>query len=330
MIRVLLLVPFALGCAAPRAETVAVPGTRIRFEMVPVTGDSRAALLSTRPVTWADFDRFGEFPGEEKADGVTRPSSGKSYLQLSGLPPETMEPDKPVTNVRYHAAIAYAEWVSKLTGRVFRLPTEREWDLARPGPTGLWEYSLEPDRPPDFEPVLRDGPRRTTAPASWSEADPNRPFSLWWFRAGHSQGFRLVQVPGATLRAPGIAISGFEGRDHVARVGNSATHWSRVTGEVRNDGDRAIDELALKVYALDPEGKPHLEDVSANLTRRATFNVCHPVLTTSAHPGGHARPLGPGERRRFEVDLPMSLDPPEHVRPGAFGAAVLHARFAER
>lgn len=357
----------------PLAETVAVPGTSIRLEMAFVPGGPRPFWISKREITWAEFDRFVEFPGEQTLDGVTRPSSGKSYLQLSGLPPDFMEADRPVTNVRYHSATVYCEWLSKRTGLIFRLPTEAEWELAARGtesgwtretsgggthpggasganPLGIhdlagnaWEYCLEPDRPPDFEPVLRggawnipQGSRRTTAPVDWSEADPNRPFSLWWFRAGHSQGFRVVRVPeaaGAGEReayARTIEISALRGRERVARVGTSAVTFVRVSGAVRNGGDRTLDELAIKVYSLDPEGQPHLEDVSANLTRRPTFNVCFPVLTTSAHAGGHARPLAPGERRTFEVDVPASFDPPEHVRADAFGAAVLHLRFAGR
>ncbi len=103
---------------------------------------------------------------------------------------------------------------------------------------------------------------------------------------------------------------------------------SRVSGEVRNGGDREIFELGLKVHPLGPDGRPHLEDVTAQQTRRATFNVCYPALPSSAHPGPHASPLAPGERRPFVVNLPLSFDGPDLVRPGAFGAAVIHLLLA--
>jgi len=67
--------------------------------------------------------------------------------------------------------------------------------------------------------------------------------------------------------------------------------------------------------------------VTSNLTRRATFNVCCPALLNSAHPGDHARPLKPGERRTFVVDVPMTLDGDADVQPEVFGASVLHLRF---
>jgi hypothetical protein len=141
--------------------------------------------------------------------------------------------------------------------------------------------------------------------------------STWWYRTGNLQGFRVVRVPGGG--APRIEITGLKGVERDL--------YSRVTGEVRNASDRPIDELVLKVYYLDPKGKPHFEDVTSNLTRRATFNVCAPVLRNSAHA---ARPLQPGERRPFSVDLPLTFDSDADVDLEKFGASVLHARFSNQ
>jgi hypothetical protein len=328
-----LLLACLCGCAAapaaPREETIDVPGTSIRIPMRYVEGDHRVGpyWIATRPVTWAEFDRFYQFPEEQRTDGLTRPSSGKNYLQLSGLPAEKMQDHLPATNLRYHSAIAYCEWLSRRTGLLFRLPTELE-SLAAPAEPGLWEYCLEPDRPPDFGPVLR-GAGRTTPPPDWDEADPNRPVSTWWFRTGHSQGFRIVRVPGRSSDAPKVRVEALRGVERTARAGRMVSLYSRVSGQVTNEGDRAIEELLLKVYYLDPKGKPHFEDVTTNLTRRATFNVCAPALRNSAHAGPHAAPLRPGERRAFEVDLPLSMDADADVDPEKFGAAVIHVRFAE-
>ena len=125
-----------------------------------------------------------------------------------------------------------------------------------------------------------------------------------------------------------IEIGDLKGEEHTIKVGGSAQFFSRVSGEVRNRGNRTLGELAVKVYYLDPKGEPHFEDVAANQTRRATFNVVYPVLANSAHPGEHARPLRPGERRRFAVDVPLTFDGPENVQPEKFGAAVLHLQFS--
>lgn len=366
-----LLLVALVGCGSPpsRTETVTLPGTGISIDLVHVSTRRtvRPFWIAKHEVTWRDFNRFYEFPEEQRADGITRPSAGKNYLGLSGLPPEFLEPDRPVTGVRYHSAMAYCEWLSKRTGEIFRLPTETEWESAcLPGsvadeawsgegthaaggkkPNGLglhdmlgnaWEYCLESRSPPEFEPVLRGGAwttpaadlsptLRTAAPADWSLADPNRPFSLWWFRSDFSQGFRVVRVvrsPGPAADPATVEITGLTGREHAVRVGGSSSLYSRVTGTVRNRGDRALDELLLKVFYLDPAGRPHLEDVAGGQNRRATYNYCTPVLVNSAHEGEHARPLKPGESRAFTVDVPASFDGPDEVRPDAFGVRVLH------
>jgi len=365
-----LILLLAVGCAS-HEQTVEVPGTPLRFGMVRVEGDgrTRSFWIGAREVTWAEFDRFAE--GEEQ-DGVTRPSRGKSYLGLGGLPPEFMKPELPVTNLRWHAAVAYCEWLSMKTGAVYRLPTESEWSLAcgTPPPDAAWtidnsgdrthvgggkarhasgasdlmgnvlEYALESDRPPDFEPVLLGGAwnsgteRRRTIPFDWEDADPNRPRSTWWFRDGHSQGFRLVRVgepEGKSARdvaAAAIEISKLQTAERTVRLGSHVRQFTRVAGRIRNGGTRSLDEVILKVYFLDRAGKPHVQDTSLTQGPRATFTLAFPILTGSVHPGPQRHPLRPGERAEFCADLPPSFDI-EDVEGDRAGASVWSLRFSD-
>jgi formylglycine-generating enzyme required for sulfatase activity len=131
--------------AVPGARYVEkIPGTLITFEMVPVPGGSvtLATADGSRTVqvapfwmarsetTWDLYDVFvynfdrsaPRMPGEEAVARPTRP-----YV----LPGDAFGHDgMPALGMSYHAANAFAHWVSVRTGRTYRVPTEAEWEHA--------------------------------------------------------------------------------------------------------------------------------------------------------------------------------------------------------
>lgn len=88
------------------------------------------------------------------------PVTNFEYLQFLRACPDTAIPSSwefgifpaarsnhPVYSIPVAAARAYCEWLSQKTGRLFRLPTEAEWEFAAAGETGSeypWGSSWKP------------------------------------------------------------------------------------------------------------------------------------------------------------------------------------------
>jgi formylglycine-generating enzyme required for sulfatase activity len=212
----------------------------------------------------------------------------------------------------------------------------------------LWEYCLEPYEPPAYGPVVRGGnwssgpaelrfANRQTIPMEWFEADPNRPRSVWWLTSnGISQGFRVVCVADATdlkdrqAYAPKVEVKVLSNKERVARIGTSTSFFRELKGEVKNTGDKALDEVEVMVYYLNPKGQPHMADITgANKPGQATFSKCWPALANSyADPAARA-PLKPGETRAFAVEVPQTFDDLGTEVANEYAGRVTNLKFAK-
>jgi sulfatase modifying factor 1 len=127
--------------------------------------------IAAHPVTHADYSRFVretahrspaiyELPLVVTAGGPEREqafrAAGQPYVWIDGEAPGDLL-DHPVTLVRREDAVAYCTWLSLVSGRRVRLPSEAEWEKAARGSlegrrypwgdrleTGLANYLADP------------------------------------------------------------------------------------------------------------------------------------------------------------------------------------------
>lgn len=94
----------------------------------------------------------------------------QSFIEDTGQPtplnwndPRVNLPDQPATSVSWFDAIAYCEWLSRRTSRLYRLPTEAEWERAARGTLEGKLYTWGDDPPqaqPNYSQLWLSGPER--------------------------------------------------------------------------------------------------------------------------------------------------------------------------
>ncbi len=134
----LLSIGLVVGCGvvaespAPREnQQITIPGSAVSFELVWV--EAGGFYLGKTEVTWDEYLLYCDFDNPERqagkgVDGISRPS--KPLEDVAPYDRDWGLGRRPAVGMSWNAARRYCEWLSKITGRKFRLPTEAEWLLA--------------------------------------------------------------------------------------------------------------------------------------------------------------------------------------------------------
>ncbi len=127
------VLPAAQEPGAFEDYTEAVPGIDVSFRMIALPGTDPKAWISQTEVTWDEYELF-YFGG---ADEASTPEVKQKVDAVSRPTPPYGAPDqgwgtgrRPALGMTLYAAQKYCEWLSALTGKKYRLPTRREWQLA--------------------------------------------------------------------------------------------------------------------------------------------------------------------------------------------------------
>ncbi|EXJ15892.1 formylglycine-generating enzyme family protein [Imhoffiella purpurea] len=142
---------FTMGSTSPTGEDFS-PAHEVRV---------RPFWIGQHEVTFQEYDRFA------RASGISPPDD-RGWGRGS----------RPVVGVSWNDAGAYVAWLSRETGRAYRLPTEAEWEYAARASTDTpywWGYGMTPGRAVCFDCGTR-WDNRSTAPVG---SFPANPFGLF-------------------------------------------------------------------------------------------------------------------------------------------------------
>jgi hypothetical protein len=355
-----------------QAEAVPLPDSPLKLDLLKVPGAPgiRDFWLGRTEVTWEQYSLYYESYRKAKVDGITRPSQ-----------PDVIDPKEPFANgeaqggthpaisIGWYGAMGYCEWLTKKTGRKYRLPTEREYELAataagpaadeaawhlgnsgknshevgkkKPNALGFhdllgnaWENMLEPASPPAWSPVVRGGGWNTPAASLTPQARQVVPEE--WAERDPKRPLRLWWLTDGNF--VGFRVLRVEGEV----LADPSAKFQLKDFAVAKAGKRP-DFLDRVTGELVYTGDVSLDEVELTVffldedgkpmmkdpKDKPSFNVIYPVLASGVHGDKVRKVFKPGESLKVELDVPHPFLETGPLDLDKVAAKVTYARIAK-
>jgi formylglycine-generating enzyme required for sulfatase activity len=241
------------GEFTPYEETL--PNTNVSFEMVPVPAgkflmgspDGEAGRepdegpqievklgafwIGKHEVTWDEYDLFA-FGDIEIPDHPLRAAADPSGADALTQPTPTYGDEsfgygkgrRPAISMTHHAAMEYCRWLSAKTGKLYRLPTEAEWEYAaRAGTQTAYSFGDDPAKLDEhaWHADNSDGrpqPVGGKQPNAWGLHDMHGNVAEWVVDEYQEDRYAALKA-GAPVFAP-VLLPGERRYPHVVRGGS--------------------------------------------------------------------------------------------------------------
>jgi formylglycine-generating enzyme required for sulfatase activity len=208
-------------------------------------------------VTWDEFDLW--WKSEEKADpNKPEPKKEESDATTRPTPPyvdETYGHERekhPALCMTHHAAMKYCEWLTRKTGKIYRLPTEAEWEYAcRAGTTTAYSFGNDPAQLDEYAWYKKNSPDERHRKGTTHDVGTKKPnaFGLYDMHGSvmewcldHYQKNAYAILAKEKLSLWPVFVPTDKRFSHVARGGN----WSDDPDRLRSAARRASEESWMK------------------------------------------------------------------------------------
>lgn len=258
-----------------------IPGTEVKIEMIAIPGgtflmgspnneEGREAdegpvhpvtigplWVSKTELTWEQYDPYWKTnPGskleqtqaerqnvsQKKIDALSRPTPPYAD-ETFGYGREKMA----AISMTHHAAMDYCRWLSQKTNKVFRLPTEAEWEWAcRAGTKTAYSFGNNPKQLKDygwFSSNSEEAPHKVASkkPNPWGLYDMHGNVAEWCLDSYGPKDYATFSLGKATFEPVMLPKVNPENRfSHVIRGGSWADKAQKLRSAARQGSDKKL------------------------------------------------------------------------------------------